>query len=69
MFGALDHMYSLIALRHAEGAGGLPAEAYELLGEVAQVPSEYEWGATLRRSFTDRLREAMGRPDPALTPD
>jgi tetratricopeptide (TPR) repeat protein len=63
VFGALDHMYSLIALRHAEGAGGLSAETYELLGEVTQVPSEYEWGATLHRSFTDRLREAMGTSD------
>jgi FimV-like protein len=69
VFGALDHMYSLIALRHAEGAGGLPAETYELLGEVTQVPSEYAWGATLHRSFTDRLREAMGPPEPGSAAD
>jgi hypothetical protein len=69
VLGALDHMYSLIALRHAEGARGIPAETYELLGEVTAVPSEYDWGATLHRSFTDRLREAMGTPPAAPVPD
>jgi FimV-like protein len=65
VFGALDQMYSLIALRHAEGGDGIPAETYELLGEVTRVPGEYDWGATLRESFTDRLREALGSPQDA----
>jgi tetratricopeptide (TPR) repeat protein len=69
VFGALDHMYSLIALRHAEGNEGIPAETYELLGEVSRVPSEYDWGATLHGSFTDRLREAMGTPEATPPPD
>ena len=69
VFGALDHMYSLIALRHVEGPGGLPAETYDLLGEVTEVPGEYAWGGTLRESFTDRLREAMGTPDAAPAPE
>ena len=66
VFGALDHMYSLIALRYAEGPEGLPADAYDALGEAVRVPSEYPWGATLHRSFTERLREAMGARAPVL---
>jgi tetratricopeptide (TPR) repeat protein len=64
LFGALDHLYSLIAIRYAEGPAGLPAETYDLLGEAVAVPEEYPWGGTLRESFTERLQEALGVTEP-----
>lgn len=59
LFGALDHLYSLVALRHAQGPEDLPEEIYQLLAEAVGVPEEYTWGAMLRESFTERLREAV----------
>lgn len=67
LFGALDHLYSLVALQHAEGPGDLPAEIYQLLEEALGVPQEYPWGATLRDSFTQRLRAAV--ESQAVPPD
>ena len=57
-FGALDHMYALAATRYAEGPGGLPAEAYELLARLMRVPRDYAWGEVLEESFGERLRQA-----------
>lgn len=68
VFGALDHMYALIALRYAEDEGDLPAETHELLGRVVQVPSEFAWGRGLHDSFAERLRVAMGSQAPVLPP-
>jgi tetratricopeptide (TPR) repeat protein len=68
VFGALDHIYALIALRYAEGAGDLPAETHELLGRAVRVPSEFAWGRGLHDSFAERLRAAMGSRAPVLPP-
>jgi tetratricopeptide (TPR) repeat protein len=68
-FGALDLMYALAATRHAEGADGLPAEAYDLLTQLVRVPRDYAWGPALRESFAERLRQATGSQAPALPPD
>ena len=65
VFGALDHMYALAAMRYAEGADGLPAEVHDLLEQLVQVPAGYPWGQALRDSFAERLREAMGPQAPA----
>ncbi|GAA4623197.1 hypothetical protein GCM10023196_018430 [Actinoallomurus vinaceus] len=69
VFGALDHMYAVIAARYADGADGLPTEAYEVLGEAVRVPTAYPWGRTLQESFAERLRQAMGSDVPVLPPD
>uniref|UniRef100_UPI00082993DB tetratricopeptide repeat protein n=1 Tax=Actinomadura hibisca TaxID=68565 RepID=UPI00082993DB len=62
-FGALDHMYALLAVRYADGPGDLgPAEAHEVLGQAVRVPSDYAWGPLLHESFAERLRLAMGTP-------
>jgi len=68
VFGALDHLYSLIALRYAQGPGGLPDDAYDLLGEAVAVPGEYPWGSRLHASFAERLQAAMGSTEPVLPP-
>jgi tetratricopeptide (TPR) repeat protein len=69
VFGALDHMYALAAMRYAEGREGLSEDAYDLLGQLVRVPAGYPWGEALRESFTERLREAMGPHAPALPSD
>jgi tetratricopeptide (TPR) repeat protein len=69
-FGALDHMYALLAVRYGRrpGAGdGTEAapgdrEAYQAIGEAVEVPSGYAWGPLLHESFAERLRLAMGTP-------
>jgi tetratricopeptide (TPR) repeat protein len=66
LFGALDHLYSVVALRHAEGPGRLSDDAYTVLREAVAVPEEYPWGGRLRESFTERLREAV---ESAASPD
>ncbi|GAA2090140.1 tetratricopeptide repeat protein [Actinomadura alba] len=68
VFGALDDMYALIALRYAEGVADLPVETRELLGRAVRVPSEYAWGRGLHDSFAERLRAAMGSRAPVLPP-
>jgi tetratricopeptide (TPR) repeat protein len=68
VFGALDHMYALIAMRYAEGAEGLPAEAYDLLGQAVRIPRGYPWGPALQESFAERLRQTMGSHAPVLPP-
>jgi tetratricopeptide (TPR) repeat protein len=67
-FGALDHMYALVATRYAEGADGLPPDAHDLLGQVVRVPAGYPWGQALQESFAERLRQAMGSQTPVLPP-
>ncbi|MCO5971233.1 tetratricopeptide repeat protein [Actinoallomurus soli] len=69
VFGALDHMHAVIAARYAKGPDGLPAEAYDVLGEAVQVPADYPWGRALRDSFAERLRQAMGSDVPVLPPN
>ncbi|WP_084000813.1 tetratricopeptide repeat protein [Actinomadura kijaniata] len=56
-FGALDHMYALLAVRYARGG------ADEAIGEAVAVPGGYAWGPLLHESFAERLRLAMGTPD------
>ncbi|MFD0691012.1 tetratricopeptide repeat protein [Actinomadura fibrosa] len=68
-FGALDHMYALLAVRYADDpAERRPGETHELLGRAVRVPSDYAWGPLLHESFAERLRLAMGAPAPALPP-
>lgn len=65
VFGALDHMYALLAVRYAEPpAERRPGETHEVLGRAVRVPSDYAWGPLLHESFAERLRLAMGRPVP-----
>jgi tetratricopeptide (TPR) repeat protein len=65
-FGALDDMYTLIALRYAEDAGELPEEAREVLGRAVRAPSGFAWGRDLHDSFAERLRVATGARAPVL---
>ncbi|MBW8482801.1 tetratricopeptide repeat protein [Actinomadura parmotrematis] len=57
-FGALDHMYALLAVRPAAGA-----EAGEAIGQAVRVPGGYAWGPLLQESFAERLRLAMDAPE------
>ncbi|WP_034489110.1 tetratricopeptide repeat protein [Actinomadura oligospora] len=67
-FGALDHMYALLAVRYAaEAADRRPGESHEVIGGAVRVPSDYAWGPLLHESFAERLRLAMG-PTAALPP-
>ncbi|MFC4907294.1 tetratricopeptide repeat protein [Actinomadura gamaensis] len=67
-FGALDHMYALLAVRYAaEPADRRPGESHEVIGRAVRVPSDYAWGPLLHESFAERLRLAMG-PTAALPP-
>lgn len=68
VFGALDHMYAVIAMRYAQGPDGLSAEAHDALGQAVRVPADYSWGRMLRDSFAERLRQAMGSDAPVLPP-
>ncbi|GAA2439523.1 hypothetical protein GCM10010191_63600 [Actinomadura vinacea] len=82
-FGALDHMYALLAVRYARNAEGEPAppgsgsgdprsdaarEADQAMGQAVRVPSGYAWGPLLHESFAERLRAAMGGPDSSPPP-
>ncbi|GAA2594238.1 hypothetical protein GCM10010411_29280 [Actinomadura fulvescens] len=69
-FGALDHMYALLAVRYAGGPGAdpAPAETHDLLGRAIRVPSDYLWGPLLHESFAERLRLATGTPARPLPP-
>lgn len=58
-FGALDHMYAVIAARHADGPQGLPEDVFDVLDQAVAVPERYPWGPALRDSFGARLRQAM----------
>lgn len=69
VFGALDHIYALAALRYTGDADGLPPELRDLLGRAVRVPSEYAWGRRLHDSFAERLQQAMGEGAPDLPPD
>ncbi|RAY11103.1 tetratricopeptide repeat protein [Actinomadura craniellae] len=66
VFGVLDHMYALLALRYVEGTD---AETAEVLGRAIRVPGEYPWGRDLHESFAARLRQAMGPQAPDLPAD
>jgi tetratricopeptide (TPR) repeat protein len=59
VFGALDHLYALVALRYARGE--------EQLGEAVRVPEDYRWGGLLHESFADRLHRAL--EEDAAPPD
>ncbi|TDE30025.1 tetratricopeptide repeat protein [Actinomadura sp. 6K520] len=62
-FGALDHMYALLAVRYADDpAERHPGETHEVLGRAVRVPDGYPWGPLLHESFAERLRLAMGGP-------
>ncbi|GGV21864.1 hypothetical protein GCM10010182_50220 [Actinomadura cremea] len=64
-FGALDHMYALLAARHAgDPRERRPGETREVLGRAMDVPAGYPWGPLLRESFAERLRLAAGSADP-----
>ncbi|WP_019634625.1 tetratricopeptide repeat protein [Actinomadura atramentaria] len=70
-FGALDHMYALLAVRRPGGAAA-PADdgAERALADAVEVPGAYAWGPLLRESFAERLRLALGAEDaPAETRD
>ncbi|GAA0262833.1 hypothetical protein GCM10009527_068570 [Actinomadura nitritigenes] len=67
-FGALDHMYALLAVRHA-GERQRPGGADEVIGDAVRVPDGYPWGPLLHESFAERLRLAMGGPVPAPPPE
>ncbi|MEW2358495.1 tetratricopeptide repeat protein [Spirillospora sp. NPDC029432] len=67
-FGALDHMYALLAVRYAGYDGGPDGESREVMGQAVRVPSDYAWGPLLHESFAERLRVAMGAPASALPP-
>jgi tetratricopeptide (TPR) repeat protein len=71
VFGALDHMYALVAMRYAEGTENLPDEVHDLLERLLRIPEGQPWGPALRESFADRLRHAAGplAPVPPDTPD
>ncbi|WP_119730430.1 tetratricopeptide repeat protein [Thermomonospora amylolytica] len=64
VFGALDHIYALAALRHVQGPAGDPAETHQVLGEAVRVPDDYWWGGLLHESFDDRARRALGPDTP-----
>ncbi|MCW2900658.1 MAG: Tetratricopeptide 4 [Streptosporangiaceae bacterium] len=68
VFAALDDVYALVAMRYAEGAGDLPAEAHELLGRAVRVPSDFAWGRALHDSFAERLRSATGSQEQVVPP-
>ncbi|TDC82123.1 tetratricopeptide repeat protein, partial [Actinomadura sp. 7K507] len=64
-FGALDHMYALLAVRYAEAPRERrPGDTHDVLGKAVRVPSGYAWGPLLHESFAERLRLAMGEPVP-----
>ena len=65
VFGAVDHMYSLAAMRYAENTDGMSADADDLLERLLAVPEGHPWGQALRESFAARLRQTAGRPAPA----
>ncbi|MEU5883830.1 tetratricopeptide repeat protein [Spirillospora sp. NPDC047279] len=69
-FGALDHMYALLAVRYAEdpAAERAPGETHDLLGQAVRVPSDYLWGPLLHESFAERLRLATGATAASLPP-
>lgn len=67
LFGALDHMYALVAVVYARQAR--QRELWEALAQAVRVPSGYAWGADLQESFRERLRDAVGADADVLPPD
>jgi hypothetical protein len=67
LFGALDHMYALVAVPYARKAR--QRELWEALAQAVRVPSAYAWGPGLHESFRARLRDAMGAESDVLPPD
>ncbi len=67
LFGALDHMYALVAVPYVREAH--EGELWQALAAAVRVPSGYAWGPDLRESFRERLRDAIGADRDALPPD
>jgi tetratricopeptide (TPR) repeat protein len=67
-FGALDHMYALLAVRYA-GERERPGGVDEVIGDAVRVPDGYPWGPLLHESFAERLRLATGGAAPAPPPE
>ncbi len=67
LFGALDHMYALVAVPYARNAR--QRELWEALAQAVRVPSAYAWGPELHDSFRARLRDAVGAESDVLPPD
>jgi hypothetical protein len=65
VFGALDHMYALAAVPLARG-GARARELRDVLAQAVRVPAGYAWGADLRASFRERLRDLTGSDTEAL---
>jgi tetratricopeptide (TPR) repeat protein len=71
LFGALDHMYAVVAVPYARASRSSRTRARELreaLAEAVRLPGGYAWGAELQESFRGRLREAMGADSDVLPP-
>ncbi len=62
-FGALDHMYALLAVRYAEGRAD---EAHEVLGGAVRVPDGYPWGPLLHGASPSASAGPWARPAGAL---
>ena len=67
LFGALDHLYALVAVPYARQAR--ERELWEALAEAVRVPGGYAWGPDLQESFRERLRDAIGAESDVLPPD
>ncbi|MGE5290291.1 MAG: hypothetical protein ACM3ML_24510 [Micromonosporaceae bacterium] len=67
LFGAIDHMYALVAVPYARKAR--QRELWEALAQAVRVPSTYAWGQELHESFRGRLRDAVGAASDVLPPD
>jgi len=67
LFGALDHIYALVAVPYARQAR--ERELWEALAAAVQVPRVYAWGPDLRESFRERLRDVVGDDSDVLPAD
>ncbi len=67
LFGALDHIYALVAVPYARQARA--RELWEALAAAVRVPNGYAWGRDLQESFRERLRDAIGADSDVLPPD
>ncbi len=67
LFGALDHMYALVAVPYVRQAH--EGELWQALAAAVRVPSGYAWGPDLRASFRERLRDVIGADSNVLAPD
>ena len=58
LFGAIDHLYALVAVPYARQAH--ERELWEALAEAVRMPGGYAWGPDLQESFRARLLDAIG---------